>query len=424
MKTRLQVWVLALIWLIVGSACRKEVDTTIGTLQGTVQDAETKTGLANVRIIIFDANTNSPIGVTLLTQANGSYTTTLAPGNYYLKLYKQGYNSVPGRDMSALPFSIVGGQTLENPYRMYPSTVIDGGIISGKVTNGTAPVAGVLVVAIAGSTGHSSITDKDGNYFIYNVPAIEHSVQGWISGYNSSSVSINVAAGGNYPNTNLSLSGATSGMVSGSVTFLATTNINVDVALTHPGTHETIPGLSTTTSGGTYMIHNVPNGTYLARATYQNDGKVMDPDWIIKNGEPFVTVDNATATRNFSVTGAVSISSPSNSPDLIVPAIVTTATPTFTWSAYSSTDDYIIEVMDANGKVVWGGFSNNWQTKNIIIPKSQTSILYNADGKAQSPLYPGHVYRWKIYASKTENTLLGWKLISASEDQRGIFIIQ
>ena len=68
------------------------------------------------------------------------------------------------------------------------------------------------------------------------------------------------------------------------------------MALTHPLTKETIPGLNAITLNRDYTITNVPDGTYLARATYANDGKVIDPDWIIKNGEPLVTVSGGSIT--------------------------------------------------------------------------------------------------------------------------------
>ena len=102
-------------------------------------------------------------------------------------------------------------------------------------------------------------------------------------------------------------------------------------------------------------------------------------------------------------------------------------TPTFQWAAYASTSDYVIEVTDATtGKVVWGGFTNTngVVTKNIVIPSSTTSIIYNSDGKASpSQLTTGKIYRWRIFASKN-NVQTGWNLIAASEDQMGLIKIQ
>ena len=150
----------------------------------------------------------------------------------------------------------------------------------------------------------------------------------------------------------------------------------------------------------------------------------MDPDWIIKNGEPYVTVSGASVIRNFSITGALAVVSPSNAATTSEPLQVTGTAPTFSWTPYSSSDDYIIEVMNANGQVIWGGFSNNYTVKNISIPRSQTSIQFNSDGKATESLQPGNVYRWRVYTSKNDiKEVVGWKLISVSEEQLGLIKI-
>jgi len=285
-------------------------------------------------------------------------------------------------------------------------------------------VAGVLIVASSGTEGFSTVSDSGGNYTIYNVTSGSFTVTGWASGISSDSQNAIVSAGMGTPSVNLTITGGVAGGVNGSITFLATGNIDIDVALTHPETGETIFGLSTMTSNGAYNLTNVGDGTYLARATFSNDGLVMDPDWIIKNGEPFVSVTGGSAIRDFSVTGAVGVISPSNVSTSTDPIEINTLTPTFEWNSYSSTSDYVIEIMDSNGKLIWGGFSTDWSTKNIFIPSSQTNVVFNSDGNAVEPLEEGKVYRWRVYASKDDTKeLTGWKLISVSEDQMGLFKI-
>lgn len=406
-------------------ACNKESEEikTTGRLVGTITDAETNSPLANARIIVFDANTNAPSGVTLTSGSDGKYSAELLSGSYYVKVYRQGYENIPAREVSALPFSIVIGQDQDNSYKMTKSAVTNGGFISGKIVSGGTSVGSVLVVATEGTNGYSTVSDKDGKYIIYNVPAASYTVKGWLASHNSAEVSTTVTASAESANVDIALTQGAGGQVSGQITFLATGNIEVDVALTHPATKETIPGLSKITAGGMYTISNVPDGKYLARASYANDTKVVDPDWIIRNGEPFVTVAGASVTRNFSVTGAVELASPTNISTTTEP-VSASNTPVFSWLAYSSTDDYVIEVINANGKVIWGGFSNNYTNKNISIPKSQTSIQFNSDGKATEGLQAGKVYHWRVYASKNDiKELTGWKLISVSEDQRGLIKI-
>lgn len=414
--------------LMLLASCSKKEDPapTTGTVAGTITDLATKSVLSGTKLIVFDANTNSPVGSATTTGTDGHYSISLQPGSYYLKVFKQGYDDIPFRGISAVPFTILMGQSLTNDYALSKSTLANAGYITGKITASGGPFAGVLVVATNGSTGYSSVSDQDGNYTIYNVPANSYSVQGWMGGYNSNTSSATVTASTETSSVNLSMTSGASGSVSGTITFLATGNIEVDVALTHPATHETIPGLTTLTSSGTYSLKNVPSGTFLARASYRNDEKVVDPDWILKNGEPTVTVSTTNAQRDFSVTGALLLSSPTNAASTTHPLTIDSASPTFSWNAYASADDYVIEVTNSNGKVIWGGFSGSGLTltKNISIPKAQTSITYNSDGNATESLQPGRVYRWKIYASKNDNTTIpAWKLISSSEDQRGIILL-
>ena len=302
--------------------------------------------------------------------------------------------------------------------------VANAGIVTGKTVTGSgSPVAGVLVVAHAGSAGYSTVSDNNGNFTIYNVPAGSYYVQGFIASYNSDSVSATVTASSSVT-ANLSLASGASGAVTGNITYLATTNKDVDVSIINPYTRESIPGLTTMTSGGSYTLSNVPNGNYIARATYRNDTLVMDPDWILKNGEPTVTVASASATRNFSVTGSVLLSSPTNDPSSTVPVKVSGTTPTFSWAAYPSTSDYAVEVSDENGNVIWGGFTGSGAAivRNVTVPASQTTIVYNSDNSAKQPLQAGHFYRWRIYACKNVTGTPSWKLISVSEDQMGLIM--
>lgn len=109
-----------------------------------------------------------------------------------------------------------------------------------------------------------------------------------------------------------------------------------------------------------------------------------------------------------------------------VPNEITSSTPTFSWQPYPSASDYVIEVSDASGNIIWGGIdrSQSIPLKKVIVPGSQTSIAFNAYGSASKPLEPGKVYRWKVYVSKEDKqSASGWRLISVSEDQLGLIKI-
>ena len=173
-----------------------------------------------------------------------------------------------------------------------------------------------------------------------------------------------------------------------------------------------------------YQIKNIPRGNYLAWASYKNDGYVMDPDWIFKNSgalEINFTSDSI-ASLNFSVTNAIKIISPTNSPDTILPVSVDSLNPTFSWNPYPQAKEYIIEVKDLNGNVIWGGFDENGTIRHAKIPRETTSIKFNFDGTAKSLLKHDEVYQWKIYAD--DDALNNVQtLLSSSEDLLGLFKI-
>ncbi|MEE8588475.1 MAG: hypothetical protein V3S80_03905, partial [Sulfurimonadaceae bacterium] len=162
---------------------------------------------------------------------------------------------------------------------------------------------------------------------------------------------------------------------------------------------------------------------YFIRATYSIDDLVVDPDGIFKFGEPKVTIvaeNNTSAT--IKITEAVFLTSPVIQDGIPVEV---SPIPTLDWGATNiSPSDWVVEVVDANGQTVWGGFADDENsTKLVKLPKEQKSVEYNYDNMGDD-LIPGKIYRWKVYASADasfQQEPLGWKLISTSEDALGIF---
>lgn len=416
---------------LVLSCSKDDPGPSTGKLSGRVTDAATMLPLKDVTIIVFNADDNAPTDNTLTTDANGDFSVDLPAGNYFLKLYKQGYQAVPAAGMEAVPFTIEVGASTDQSAQMFAAENKNTGFISGTV--GTpAGVSGALVVAedIANKRAFSSVSARDGRYVIYNVPVGSYTVRAYLAGHSSNSVSASAALNAETANVNVTLTTSATGKLTGTVRNLATGNKDVDISLVHPFTRETIPGLTATSVNLAYTISNIPDGTYIARATFKNDERVMDPDRIAKFGEPVVSfTGNNSLELTFDITGSISIASPTNEPSTTKAVEVTSTTPTFSWNTYSSTSDYVIEVTDAStGIVVWGGFdkSGTLPLKKIVIPAAQKSIQYNADGTASiASLQPGKVYRWRIFASKNDqNSSTGWTLISASEDQLGLFKVK
>ena len=118
--------------------------------------------------------------------------------------------------------------------------------------------------------------------------------------------------------------------------------------------------------------------------------------------------------------------SPTNLPSNTIPSEISGLTPTFSWEAYPSASDYVVEVSDANGNIIWGGIdrTESIPVKNVVVPSSQTSVVFDYDGTATQSLEPGKVYRWRVFVSKDDKqSTSGWRLISVSEDQLGLIKI-
>ena len=166
------------------------------------------------------------------------------------------------------------------------------------------------------------------------------------------------------------------------MTFLAARNVTIDITLLEKTTRISVPGLSTTNGEDNLCtISGIPPGDYLAWASLKNDGCVMDPDWIYKNPgglEISITTDSAAVELDFSVTNAIELVSPTNPREPLVPPAVDSATPTFTWESYPQAKEFIVEVKDAGGTVIWGGYEADGTINHPqLLAESTTSAVYD-----------------------------------------------
>jgi hypothetical protein len=408
----------------------------MGKITGSVTDVNTGSGLEGTNVIVFDATFNSPQATTV-TDASGNYTIEMDNGTYFLKFYKQGYLSLPPSGIDAVAFDILQGTTVNQPAEMTPSDLSDAGFITGKIANSSGITGGILVIAAGSGSAHSGVTDNDGNYTIFNVPAGAYEVKAYLAEYSSDMANTSVTTNTETNDVNLTLTKNASGHVAGtfkviSQTTIATPPVTMKISLVHALTGETVPGLTQSlpySSSISFSFSNVPDGDYIVRATYENDYIVIDPDYITKFGDYKVSLSSGVAdlvSVDIVATSAVIPNSPTNEMSTTAP-IAASVTPTFSWSAYPSTSDYVIEVTDATtGQVVWGGFTktDGVITKNIVIESNVTSVEFNYDGTASvAALTAGKIYRWRVYASK-DNVQTGWNLIAASENQMGLIKVE
>lgn len=401
-----------------------------GTLTVSVSDSSDDAAIAGARVTVIDGASGDIIDI-LTTDANGTVSTTLLVGQVQLRVAAQGYQSSPASiEGFPMPYAIVGGQTTGASFALTP--LADAGAlgwITGRAlhTDGTTGVANALIIASTSATGslewHTTATDLDGSFVLFNVPATDGvagtaddiTVTALRAGYNFVDVTVEVAAEADTAGTDI-LSTEANGSLSGHITFLSTTNVEVDVTLLHPDTGAVIPGLSTMTSGYNYTLNGIPDGIFDALASLNTDGKVLDPDYVYKFGIDEVVAAAGVVTPNpldFSVTGAVSLNSPVNFQILPINAL------TFSWAAYPSANHYMLEVRNDHGDVIWGSPMRDLAS-NYTVDSSVTQVTFDP-AWANEALVEGKLYHVRVYASKNINTDPFYKLISASEDLEGVF---
>jgi hypothetical protein len=401
-----------------------EPEKTTGTLKTKVLSATNSSGIANANVVLYNADNNEAI-LRKSTNNNGECSFEIDPGNFFVRISAQGYNTSPPASNTPIPFAVEKGETITREFNLNPLDVSQPGQISGYVN----PVINNVLVIAEESDGsrYSTVTGPDGYFVLFNLPYGGYSLLAYKAGYEAETV-IEKVLSSNAPSASatITLKQVSGSTLQGKVTFLASENSVVDISLVDPATFSAVPGLSTfsDTSGLDYEINNIPSGTFLAWASFKNDGYVMDPDWIFKNpGVLIVTfTEGDTLDLNFSVTDAVIINSPTNPPDSIYAVIADSTTPTFNWDEYPSAKEYIIEVRKMNGEIIWGGFNADGSINHHKIDAQISSILFNFDGTATETLKAGEIYQWKVYADDDRADGVQ-TLISASEDLLGIFEI-
>jgi hypothetical protein len=407
--------------------------------QGRVLD-QAGAGIAGAQVTALDVN-DAPFTGTAVSGNDGAYQLLVrspraADGTPLVQSIKlrasgAGFENFPGGLRRSLPLSLTeaavtdGRRVLQNSatdlvlFRLASTTGL--GTISGTV-QGEPGKRGVLVVA-HGSVALSSVSDVDGAYTLFNVPAGDYEIRGYVAGVQLQPVSVTVGAAAKLTGANLTVRQAPLGSVAGSVSMVnapgdAATSVVLVVADTFNAAFnrgEVPPGLRTPRTGvpdvaGAFTVGDVPDGKYKVLAAFENDGLVRDPDPGI-SGTQIQTVELNDANRQvmlaagFKITEALQVMHPgaSDTPEPV------TGVPTFTWKDDSSEDRYAVELIDARGNLVW--------TKDIGgVSAGNVSVSY--DGS--TPLAKGTLYQFRATSFRKGGTLP----ISQTEDLRGVFLAQ
>ena len=395
------------------------------TISGTVMD-DTNASIENAQVVIVNIQTQQNALDPFYTNVDGKYSFDLPSGTYEVRVQAQGYEPSPPAGVIGIP--IAATSTFD--VMLEPISGGPYGSLKLDLVNYSNSV-GALVI-LKGKTSleeFSAVSSISGDLMMYNLPVEDYNLSIQTVGhstYNSDS-NVSIADGVETLVDYIELTAINGYTVSGTVSFLAVENAEVDVSLTDPKTGDVIPGTDVFTSATNYSIAAVAPGRYYIRATYKVDGYVVDPDSIVKHGEPEVTVVNIDVPlQNIDVTGAVALTSPIAEANGVAVEI-TDLTPTLTWEPYPATVDYVLEVFNESGDVIWGGFADDENlTRQVLVPKAETSVVYNSDGQGQA-LEVGKYYRWKVYSSVKytpqtgDNPNIDWKLQSSSEEAQGVF---
>lgn len=411
-------------------------------LKGRVFDLADDSAISGARVVALDAN-GSPASSVAVTDMDGNYSLgvpatrnadgTLVATDVTLRVDAAGYQSFPFGVRQALPIST--GAAIEGDGELVVmSALTDVGLLGlpddpiygpGSIS-GTVSVpesrAGILVVAEtssgAGSArGYSAIADRDGEYAIYNLPAGTYDVTAYAIGVVYEHKSADVA-GDEDANVDLAIDdGTATGAVEGSVQIVnapggsmtsvilvveSTFQENVARGTAPPGMRIPEGGVAPNVTGD-YIFEGIPPGSYVVLAAFENDGLVRDPDTSIGGTATQyieVTAGQTTTVEGFKITEALAITSPgADGPEEVQGA------PVLSWVDDSSEDEYLLEVFDAFGNLVWM-FTEPGQSGD------DPAVTY-----AGPALESGMYYQFRVTSIKDMVP------ISRTEDLKGVFFL-
>lgn len=283
------------------------------------------------------------------------------------------------------------------------------GILRGKVMEAGAPAVGALVVA-RGSVDAAGWTDAEGGFVITNLPLGSYQVAALTRGKSSAAVTASADAAGS-ASVEVSLESGGGVALTGDVTGDGAASARLD--LLHAASGRPLPGVDRSATGGRpFTIEGVPPGRYvLAAGIPTGDGWVTDPE-PLRRGPRIIEVADAPVS-NLEVGLAPSLGGLSPAAGEVVGA-----TPSFAWDPLGGADFYVLELLDASGRTVWGGFdaTGNWRFR--VLPTENPRAY---DGPA---LTARARYRWRVYAAAQDPQVpSGFSLIGASEILDGGFSV-
>jgi len=409
-------------------------------VEGKVFDISNQDGIENARIVAVDVNgaavsnvvksgTDGSYRLPIPTERNSDGTPVKLEGSVTLRSDAYQYESFPGTVRQPLPIDMASATKTDDRWVVKStltdiamSKLADGGsigVIEGKVELPDDETTGIVVVAELDGTGYATVAARDGSYAILNVAPGAYNVTAYAADHNYLGGSANV--NNNTAKLDVKLSDDTASPVSGQVSIVngdgaMVTSVVLFIESTYDpitGRGVTVPGLRAPRTGapdisGAFTMEGVPAGNYVIVAAFENDGLVRDPDQCIAGTDDVhITVaanTPFTVPETFKITGALNVIDPG-----AAGAQSVTGAPTFSWGDDSSEDQYIVDLFDSYGQMVW--------TKTIAGFNGGTPTLAY-DGPA---LMQGMFYQFRVTSARTTNT--GACNISRTEDLKGVFYL-
>jgi hypothetical protein len=401
-------------------------------VEGRVVDAaDTDQGIEGARVFGRDVN-GAPVSLGIaVSDADGKYSlrvpaTRQSDGTptvpeLLLRADAAGFATFPSGLRVAIPVDVSEPALEKDAYRVVNSTTtvaLDAlpdasqlGSVSGAVL--AENPGGTLVVA----GGASAIADRDGSYVVFNVPAGEQEVRGYAQGISLEPAQASVEADVETKDVDLAASDTPLGSVNGDVSFVNASANETSVVLVVESTFnealargEVPRGLRAFPVTGKYSFEAVPAGNYVVLAAFENDELVRDPDMSI-GGTAIQHIEVAgdpVAVPGFKITGALDVVGPGAEGPEVVSGDVS-----FEWADDSSEDGYELTVLDTFGNEIW---------KDAEVPRvtGSSTVTHAYAGAALEPGY----YQFRTVSWRTDKKGDGRTYISATEDLKGVFIIE
>ncbi len=407
------------------------------TIRGVVLDATSDDPVIGSLIQAVDVN-GAAVGTSAASGEDGSFMLTVpavrdvdgvpVEGTYTLRAQAATYQAFPSAIRPALPLDAAtaaledNGWVIDNALTTVSLLPLPGdtsnlGSISGQIL--AERNSGILVVAEDQGSGYIGFSDADGLYTIFNIPPGSYTVRGYAAGVQLSAAVATLESGENQMGVDLTGSEKSLSRVSGNVQIVnapggAVTSVVLAVESTFveaAGRGTVPPGLRVGNVLTDFAIEDVPDGTYVVLAAFENDRLVRDPDQtiggtqIVRIEVPDPTTGNVVElSEGFKVTGALAVIAPG--PD--GPEEVLMPTPAFEWQDDSSEDGYEIRVFDAFGEEVWS------DEIGPVSGSATVTLVY-----AGPPLEVGMFYQFR--ATSFREKLDDRTAISSTEDLAGVF---